>query len=145
MKHRIVHVVQKYLLNPPIRLLFALQIVAPGYAMIETVGRVSGKPRRTPVGNGVDGDTFWIVAEHGRKAGYVRNIERTPRVRVKFRHGLLLRWRTGTAHLMQEDDARERQRSLGRGHPLRALNALVVRGLGTDLLTVRIDLDPPSG
>jgi deazaflavin-dependent oxidoreductase (nitroreductase family) len=143
-KHRIVHVVQKYLLNPPIRLLLALQIVPPGYALLETVGRVSGKPRRTPVGNGVDGDTFWIVAEHGRKAGYVRNIERTSRVRVKFRHGLLLRWRTGTAQLLPDDDPRERQRALGRGHPLRALNALAVRGLGTELLTVRIDLDPVS-
>ena len=82
MKHWVAHVVQKYLLNPPIRLLFALQIVPPGYALLETVGRVSGKPRRTPVGNGVAGDTFWIVAEHGRQAGYVRNIERTPRVRL---------------------------------------------------------------
>jgi deazaflavin-dependent oxidoreductase (nitroreductase family) len=141
-KHRIVHVVQKYLLNPPIRLLLALQIVPPGYALLETVGRVSGKPRRTPVGNGVDGDTFWIVAEHGRRAGYVRNIERTSRVRVKFRHGLPLGWRTGTAHVLPDDDPRERQRALGRGHPVRALNAFAVRGLGTELLTVRIDLDP---
>ena len=141
MKHRFVHVLQKYVLNPPIRLLFALQIVPPGYALLETVGRVSGKPRRTPVGNGVIGETFWIVTEHGRKAGYVRNIERNPRVRVRFRHGLRLRWRTGTAHLLPEDDPRARQRALGRGHPLRALNALAVRGLGTELLTVRIDLD----
>ena len=142
MKHRIVHVVQKYLLNPPIRLLLALQIVPPGYALLETIGRVSGKARRTPVGNGVEGDTFWIVAEHGRNAGYVRNIKRTSRVRVKFRHGLLLRWRTGTAHLLPDDDPRERQRALARGHPLRAVNAASVRVLGTDLLTVRIDLDP---
>ena len=141
MKHRFVHVLQKYVLNPPIRLLFALQIVPPGYALLETVGRVSGKPRRTPVGNGVIGETFWIVTEHGRKAGYVRNIERNARVRVRFRHGLRLRWRTGTAHLLPEDDPRARQRALGRGHPLRALNALAVRGLGTELLTVRIDLD----
>jgi deazaflavin-dependent oxidoreductase (nitroreductase family) len=142
MKHRVVHVLQKYLLNPPIRLLLALQLVPPGYALIETVGRVSGKPRRTPVGNGAEGSTFWIVAEHGRKAGYVRNIERNPRVRVRFRHGLLLRWRTGTAHLMPDDDPRERQRLLGRRHPTRALNAFAVRGLSTELLTVRIDLDP---
>jgi deazaflavin-dependent oxidoreductase (nitroreductase family) len=143
-KHRLVHALQKYLLNPPIRLLLALQMVPPGYALLETVGRVSGKPRRTPVGNGAEGDTFWIVTEHGRKAGYVRNIQHSPRVRVRFRHGLLLRWRTGTAHILPEDDVRERQRLLGKGHPMRALNALAVRGWGTELLTVRIDLDPPS-
>ena len=142
MKHRIVHVVQKYLLNLPIRLLLALQIVPPGYALLETVGRVSGKPRRTPVVNGVEGDTFWIVTEHGRKTGYVRNIERTPRVRVKFRHGPVLRWRTGTAHVPPDDDPRERQRALSRDHPMRALNALAVRGLGTELLAIRIDLEP---
>jgi deazaflavin-dependent oxidoreductase (nitroreductase family) len=143
-KHRLVHVLQKYLLNPPIRLLLALQIVPPGYTLLETVGRVSGKPRRTPVGNGVEGETFWIVTEHGRRAGYVRNIQCTPRVRVRFRHGLLLRWRTGTAHILPGDDPRERQRVLGKGHPLRALNALAVRALSTELLTVRIDLDPAS-
>ena len=141
MKHRIVHLLQKYLLNPPIRMLFALGIVPPGHALIETRGRVSGKPRRTPVGNGLVGDTFWIVAEHGRKAGYVRNLERNPRVRVKVRDGLLPRWREGTARTMPDDDPRERQRLLGEGHPLRAMNAGSVRTFGTELLTVRIDLD----
>lgn len=142
LKHRIVHVLQKYLLNPPIRLLFALQIVPPGYALLETKGRVSGKPRRTPVGNGAEGDTFWIVTEHGRKAGYVKNIERAPEVRIRSRHGIRLRWQTGTAHLVPEDDPRQRQKTLGRGHPLRTLNAFAVRGLGTELLTVRVDLNP---
>ena len=61
--------------------------------------------------------------------------DRMPRVRVKFRHGPVLRWRTGTAQLLPDDDPRERQRALSRGHPMRALNALAVRGLGTELLT----------
>src|SRR5271166_3312814 len=39
MKHRIVHFVQKYLLNPPIKLLFAMGVVLPGYALLETTGR----------------------------------------------------------------------------------------------------------
>ena len=93
-KHRLVHTLQKYLLNPPIRLLLALQIVPPGYALLETVGRVTGKPRRTPVGNGLQGETFWIVSEHGQKAGYVGNIQHSARVRVRFRHGFRFRWRT---------------------------------------------------
>jgi deazaflavin-dependent oxidoreductase (nitroreductase family) len=98
-------------------------------------------PRRTPVGNGLDGDTFWIVAEHGAKAGYVRNIKHDPRVRVCVRQGFVRRWRTGTAQVLNDDDPRERQRILGRRHPLRAMNALAVRGFGTELLSIRVDLD----
>ncbi len=85
MKHRIVHLLQKYFLNPPIKILFAIGIVPPGYALLETVGRKTGKPRRTPVGDGLVGNQFWIVAEHGVKAGYVRNIQTNPRVRLKLR------------------------------------------------------------
>jgi deazaflavin-dependent oxidoreductase (nitroreductase family) len=141
MKRRIVHALQKYLLNPPVRLLLSLGLVPPTYALLETKGRKSGKPRRTPVGNGLDDGTFWIVAEHGSKAGYVRNLEHNPRVRIKIRHGLRYTWREGTAHALPDDDPRERQRMLGKGHPGRWLNAVVVRTVGTDLLTVRIDLD----
>jgi deazaflavin-dependent oxidoreductase (nitroreductase family) len=144
MKRQLVHTLQKYLLNPPIRLLLALGIAPPGYALLETIGRNSGKPRRTPVGNGAVGDQFWIVAEHGTEAGYVRNIKGNPRVRVKFRKGFRMPWRTGTAHLLPDDDPRERQKWLAREHPGSASNAAAVRMFGTNLLTVRIDLDPNS-
>ena len=144
MKYRLVHAFQKYILNPPVRAAMARGLVPPSYALLETLGRTTGKPRRTPVGNGLVGDTFWIVAEHGRAAGYVRNIERNPQVRVKVRQGLRPQWRTGTGHVLPDDDPRERQRMVARGHPGRALNAFMVRTVGTDLLTVRIDLDPPA-
>jgi deazaflavin-dependent oxidoreductase (nitroreductase family) len=142
MKRRIVLLLQKYLLNPPIRLSLRFGFSVPGYALLETIGRRSGVPRRTPVGNGLVGDTFWIVTEQGRRAAYVRNIRANPRVRVKLRRGLGYVWREGTAHVLEYDDARERQRWLGRGHPLRAMNAVVVRAMGSELMTVRIDLDP---
>lgn len=141
MKRRIVHFLQKYVLNPPIKLLFVLGIFPPGYALLETVGRKTGKPRRTPVGNGRVGQQFWLVAEHGSKAGYVRNIAKNPRVRVKLREGLHSRWHSGTASLLRDDDPRERQRWLSLQHPGSASNAAAVRLLGTDLLTLRIDLD----
>jgi deazaflavin-dependent oxidoreductase (nitroreductase family) len=102
-----------------------------GWSILETRGRKTGRPRQTPVGNGLMGDTFWIVAEHGRKAGYVRNLMRDPRVRVFVRG----RWRSGTATVVADDDPRERQRSLPQ------VNARLVRLMGTDLLTIRIDLD----
>ena len=140
-KHQIVHALQKYLLNPPIKLLFAMGVVPPGYALLETTGRTTGKPRRTPVGNARIGNRFWIVAEHGMKAGYVRNLVRHPRVRLKLREGFSARWHTGTAHVLSDDDPRERQRWLAGQVPSTVTNAAAVRLFGTELLTVRIDLD----
>ena len=122
----------KYLVNPFVKRAVSLGL-APGYALLETTGRKSGEPRRTPVGNGLDGDTFWIVAEHGRRAAYVRNIEADPRVRVKVGR----RWRAGRAYPLLDDDPRARQRKIGR-----KLNAAMVRAMGSELLTVRIDLEP---
>jgi len=132
-KFRIVTIVQKRVANPLVRGLLERGVRIPGYALLETTGRRSGLARTTPVGDGLDGARFWIVSEHGRRSAYVRNIEADPRVRVRVRG----RWRSGTAHLLPTDDPRERQRLLG----ARAwLNAVSVRRLGTDLLTVRIDL-----
>ena len=140
MKHRIVHFLQKFVLNPPIKLLLAFGIAPPGYALLETIGRKTGTPRRTPVGNGRVGQQFWLVAEHGSESGYVRNIAKNPRVRIKLRNGLRARWYTGTACLLPDDDPRERQRWLSRQRPGSASNAAAVRLFGTQLLTVRIDL-----
>jgi deazaflavin-dependent oxidoreductase (nitroreductase family) len=145
MKRRLVHLLQKFVLNPPIRAAMAVGLAPPGYSLLESIGRKSGKPRRTPIGDGLAGDTFWIVTEHGRSAGYVKNIDADPRVRVKVRRGLGYAWRPGIAHLLEDDDPRERQRKMSRGHPLRRLNAFVVRRVGTEHLTVRIDLDSAEG
>jgi deazaflavin-dependent oxidoreductase (nitroreductase family) len=144
-KRRLVGLLQKYLLNPPIRLAFGLGLLPPSYALLETRGRTSGRARRTPVGNGMVDGTFWIVAEHGRSAGYVRNIEADPHVRIQVRDGRRTHWLTGLARTMPGDDTRARQRLMARGKPGRALNAFVVRTMGTDLLTVRIDPADPAG
>jgi deazaflavin-dependent oxidoreductase (nitroreductase family) len=141
MKHRIVHTLQKFLLNPPIKLALAMGLPLPGYALLETKGRKTGKPRRTPVGDGRLGNQFWLVAEHGMNAGYVRNIERDPRARLKLREGLKYRWHNATAHLLSDDDPRERQRWLATQLPSRVGNAKAVRLFGTKLLPIRIDLD----
>jgi deazaflavin-dependent oxidoreductase (nitroreductase family) len=141
MKHQIVHTLQKYFLNPPIKIALAMSLPLPGYALLETKGRKTGKPRRTPVGDGRIGNQFWLVAEHGMKAGYVRNIEQDPHVRLKLREGLRYHWHTGSAYLLSDDDPRERQRWLASHLPSSAGNARAVRLFGTRLLTVRIDLD----
>lgn len=137
-KYQVVHFTQRRLMNPVVRGALVRGWRIPGYALLETTGRTSSLPRRTPVGDGLEGDTFWIVAEHGRRADYVRNLEADPKVRVLVRG----RWRSGTAVSLPDDDPRARQRVLGRHRLGRRVNDLAVRSFGTDLLTVRIDLDP---
>jgi deazaflavin-dependent oxidoreductase (nitroreductase family) len=103
------------------------------FALLETTGRHSGLPRYTPVGNGLDGDTFWLIAAHGSQADYVRNLRAKPAVRVKVAG----RWRTGTAVPLPGDDTDARSRTL----PYR-WDAAIGRLMGTEPLTIRIDLDP---
>jgi deazaflavin-dependent oxidoreductase (nitroreductase family) len=138
----IVRTLQRWTINPLMRLLIGIGINPLGLAILETRGRMSGQPRRTPVGNGRAGTTFWIIAEHGAHAGYVRNIQHDPRVRVRLRMGWRHRWVPGIAEILPDDDALARQRRIIRWRPLRALNAMNVRVLGTDLLTVRVQLLP---
>ncbi len=139
---------QRWVINPVVRSLFAVGLNPLGLVILETRGRVSGRLRRTPVGNGRMGDALWIIAEHGSTANYVRNIRRDPHVRVRIRQGLQYRWVPGVATVLPDDDPLARQRRIVRWHPLRAFNAMNVRLLGADLLTVHIHLGqatPDSG
>ena len=92
-KRRIVHTVQRFVVNPVGRQL--------PVTMLETTGRKSGQPRRTAVGGRVVGDQFWMVSEHGEHSHYVLNVKADPAVRLRIDG----RWRTGTAHLLPDDDA----------------------------------------
>ncbi len=123
LKRQVVHRVQRLLVNPVGRQL-------PG-TILETTGRKSGKPRRTAVGGRVVDNQFWMVSEHGEHSDYVRNIKANPAVRVRIGN----RWRNGTAHLLPDDDPLRRLGNLPR------LNSAVVRLMGSDLLTIRVDLD----
>ncbi len=100
--------------------------------MLETTGRKTGSARRTPVGNGLRGGSFWIVTEHGYAADYVKNIQAQPRVRVKVGR----RWYQGTAQILPDDDPRERLRWLGR-----PVNDALLLLVGTEQVTIRIDLE----
>ena len=118
--------------NLTIRFLLRLGIAPRMWALLETTGRKSGRPRQTPVGNGLVDGVFWIVASHGRQADYVRNIEKNPAVRVKIGR----RWRTGTATLLDGDDTDARSRVLPH-----KVDAAIGRLMQTQPLTVRVDLD----
>ncbi|MFF5479075.1 nitroreductase/quinone reductase family protein [Streptomyces sp. NPDC012935] len=102
----------------------------PTQTLLETTGRTSGLPRRTPVGGRRVGDSFWLVSEFGERSQYVRNIKADARVRVRIRG----RWHTGTAHLVPDDDPVARLRGLPR------FNSAGVRAFGAELLTIRVDL-----
>jgi deazaflavin-dependent oxidoreductase (nitroreductase family) len=132
LKRRASRTLSVRLFNPVVRRMLEAGLVPRGVALLETTGRRSGRPRRVPVGDGLRGEQFWIVAEHGRHAQYVRNIERDPRVRVKVGR----RWYAGTAHILDDDDPRARLRWLRR-----PLNDAGLRAMATDLLVIRIDLD----
>lgn len=99
--------------------------------MVETIGRKSGQPRRTAVDGRVVDNQFWMVSEHGEHSDYVRNIKANPAVRVRVGG----KWRNGIAHLLPDDDAMQRLVNLPR------VNSAMVRLMGSDLLTVRVDLD----
>lgn len=130
-RRRRVVAIQKFVLNPPTKLAVYLGLV-PGHAIVETTGRKTGKRRRTVVGVHEEGDTLWVVAEQGRHAAYVRNMEANPQVRIRLRG----RWRSATGHLVDDDDPVKRVESFGRER-----HARLVTSMGTSLLTLRFDLD----
>jgi deazaflavin-dependent oxidoreductase (nitroreductase family) len=87
--------------------------------------------RHTPLGGRLVGNQFWLVSEFGENSDYVRNIKANPRVRLRLGG----KWRSGTAHLLPDDDTKARLRELPQ------MNSFGVRSFGTNLLTVRVDLD----
>ena len=121
-RDRFTTVFQKNVANPLMRLM-------PFQTLLETTGRKSGEPRRTPLDGSRVGDQFWFVSEFGDKSQYVKNIQADPRVRVRLKG----KWHSGTAHLVPEDDPHERLRSLPK------FNSFGVRTFGTNLLTIRVD------
>ena len=140
-KERIIYPLEKRVVNPIVLLAWDLGLPPPGDALLETTGRRTGLPRRTPVCDGLDGEVFWLVAQRGRRADWVRNIQANPLVRVKVRSGSGVVWRAGTARILDDDDPRERQRLISRGNLARRLCVGASAATGTDPLTVRIDLD----
>ena len=119
--------------NQLIRLALRAGLAPRAFALLETTGRRTGLARHTPVGNGLDGDIFWLVAAHGTQANYVRNLQAEPRVRVKADGA----WRSGTAVVLPGDDPAARSQTL----PCQ-WDAAIGRMMASAPLTIRIDLDP---
>jgi deazaflavin-dependent oxidoreductase (nitroreductase family) len=137
-KRRFEILIGRYTANPMMRGLFKLGITPPGMALVETIGRRSGAIRHTPVAyTPGDGDTLWLIAQHGEHAGWVRNFQASPQVRVRLGR----RWRTGTAELLPKDDVKARIRTFSDSAVGRAVTAATFRALESQPVTVRIALE----
>jgi deazaflavin-dependent oxidoreductase (nitroreductase family) len=134
-KRRVSTFLSAKVFNPLVLAAARAGLPLPGVVILETTGRRSGEPRRVPVTRLLEGDTLWIVTEHGRKAAYLRNIEANPRVRVRTGR----RWRTGTARVVPGVDWRALQRRL----PSK-LSSAAVRLMGTEHLVIQVDLGAAS-
>jgi deazaflavin-dependent oxidoreductase (nitroreductase family) len=127
----------RFVLNPLVRALFRVGISPPLTALLETTGRKTGRIRHTPVNYMRDGQTLWVIAQHGRHAGWVLNLEANPRIRARLGRT----WHTASAHLVPSDDPHARGRTFSRNPLARALIASTLRALETAPVSLRIDLD----
>ena len=143
-KRRLVATLQRYVVNPPVRLLLRLGVPL-GWTLLETTGRRTGRPRVGAGGRGPGRRNVLGSSPSTAAAAYVGKAWRPIRESGSGSAGGRLVSRTGTARVLPDDDTYTRQRWLvGHRHRLRALNAMMVRVLGTRPVTVRIDLDSPG-
>jgi len=107
------------------------------FALLETTGNKTGRRRLTPIGNGLDGDTFWLVSELGLASGYARNLQADPHVRVKVGR----RWFAGLAVVVPHDDGWARREQIdARNGMMGRFDGRIFRASATDPVTIRIDL-----
>lgn len=71
-----------------------------GFGVLTTVGRKTGKHRRTCVRVARDGPTAYLAAIRGPAAGWLRNLRAQPQVRLRIRGGTF----TGTARELHPDE-----------------------------------------
>jgi deazaflavin-dependent oxidoreductase (nitroreductase family) len=98
----------------------------PWWTLLQTTGTRSGLPRTTPLAVGrTTPDSMWLIAVHGRQSAWVRNLEKTPAVRVRYRG----RWREGTAsvHPYDESTVKQFRRYARLGPRLAGISPLLIR------------------
>lgn len=124
-------------INPVAVGLLRLGLPAPPYSprsalVMETVGRRSGKRRVTPMGYVRDGGGLLVVAEHGRRADWLRNARASGTVRVWLGRQAY----RGRVRVLDDADPGDVLRRIGPVH------GMVVRALADEPKVVRIDLLP---
>jgi deazaflavin-dependent oxidoreductase (nitroreductase family) len=131
--------VQKYAINPVMRAVLRAGLAPTAFALLETMGRRTGLPRQTPIGGRLEHTAYWLVAEQGEDADYVKNLLANPRVRLKVRR----RWHLGSATLLPGDDGLARRRQIDRANKwIGWADGLIFRAGVRNPRTIRIDLEP---
>ena len=125
-------------MNPVVAALDKIGVRPQLVVELETIGAKSGQPRRVPLAGRVDGNSLWVISQHGRRAGWAHNIAADPKVRVRLND----QWRSGTATFEPDDDVRARARSFGgTGKLSQSATALTMRAMESDPISVRITFD----
>jgi deazaflavin-dependent oxidoreductase (nitroreductase family) len=138
---RVQRTIEKYVSNPGMRLALRAGVAPRTFALLETTGNKTGRRRLTPVGNGLTGDTFWLVSELGLTSGYARNLQANPHVRVKVGR----RWFSGTATIVPDDDGWRRREEIDQRNGLMGkVDGKIFRASATSPVTIRIDLNMPA-
>jgi 2-polyprenyl-6-hydroxyphenyl methylase / 3-demethylubiquinone-9 3-methyltransferase len=138
-KYRLTRSLERYAVNPVMRTALTFNMAPSAFALVATTGRRTGRRRVTPVGNGLDGNVFWLVAEHGLRCDYVKNLVAHPQIEIKAGG----QWRRGTTTIVPDDDAATRRRRLDKANGLFGrLDGLIFTSTATDPITIRVDLEP---
>jgi deazaflavin-dependent oxidoreductase (nitroreductase family) len=113
---------------------------AEDYCYLTTIGRVSGAPREIEIWFGHSGTTIYILSQGRDRSNWVRNLMRTPEVRVRIGR----REFEGAARIVDDGDEDALARRLlldkyGAGY------SGDLTGWGRDSLPVAVDLVVESG
>lgn len=73
---------------------------AQDVCQLETIGRVSGQPRRIDIWFAADGDRVYLLSGGGHNAHWVRNLGAEPAVRIRIGG----RWLAGVARVVEGAD-----------------------------------------
>ena len=128
----------RIVMNPLVAALDKIGVRSQLVVELETTGAKSGQPRRVPLAGRADGNSLWVISQHGRRAGWAHNIAANPQVRVRIAN----QWRSGTATFEPEDDVRARARSFGGAGKLsQSATVLTMRAMESDPISVHITFD----
>jgi deazaflavin-dependent oxidoreductase (nitroreductase family) len=85
------------------------------YCYLTTTGRASGRPREIEIWFGLEASTVYMLSGGGERSNWVRNLKRTPRVRVRIGAHTF----DGRARIVEEaaEDARARRLLLDKYAP----------------------------
>ena len=81
--------------------------ISASVCYLETIGRVTGRPHEIEIWFATDGETIWLLSGGGDRSDWVKNLQRTPAVRIRIGTD----WVSGVAHVVNDpaEDRRARE------------------------------------